>query len=139
MACTILNTCFLEHICPALVLHPFVFTHFCFNTLTNLHHFLICILSSLTPFSCLPTITLTSYIWCEYHFLFMPSWFIPGFSGLQLWYKTRAGCMTLADTAPNITRCNELINNGTANTVVKILKKRDNMNSHNIGCMCYSK
>jgi hypothetical protein len=32
--------------------------------------------------------------------------------------------MTLADTAPNITRSNELINNGTANTVVKILKKR---------------
>jgi len=60
---------------------------------------------------------------------------------MQLWYKTRAGCMTLADTAPNITRRNELINNGTANTVVKILKKtqRDNMNSHNIGCMCYSK
>jgi hypothetical protein len=49
--------------------------------------------------------------------------------------------MTLADTAPNVTRSSELINNGTANTVVKILKKtqRDSMNSHNIGCMCYSK
>jgi len=42
---------------------------------------------------------------------------------MQLWYNTRAGCMTLADTALNITRSNELINNGTANAVVKILKK----------------
>jgi hypothetical protein len=32
--------------------------------------------------------------------------------------------MTLADTAPNITRSNELINNGTANTVVNILKSK---------------
>jgi hypothetical protein len=46
----------------------------------------------------------------------------------------------LADTAPSITRSNELINNGTANTVVKILKKtqRNKMNSHNIGCTCCS-
>jgi len=59
---------------------------------------------------------------------------------MQLWYKTRAGCLTLADTAPSITRSNELINNGTANTVVKILKKtqRNKMNSHNIGCTCCS-
>jgi len=49
--------------------------------------------------------------------------------------------MTLADTAPNITRSNELINNDTAYTEVKILKKtqRNKMNSHNIGCMCYLK
>jgi hypothetical protein len=49
--------------------------------------------------------------------------------------------MRLADAATNITRSNELINNGTANIVVKILKKtqRNKMNSHNIGCTCYSK
>jgi hypothetical protein len=31
--------------------------------------------------------------------------------------------MILADTAPNITRSNDLINNGTGNIVVTILKR----------------
>jgi len=124
MACTISNTCFLEHIRPAAVLRPFVFTHFCFNTLWLAAFYY-------TNLSFLMGISFLIYAFLIYN----------GFSGMQIRYKTRAGCMTLADTAPNITRSNELINNGTANTVLKILKKtqRNKMNSHNIGCMYYSK
>jgi len=45
------------------------------------------------PFGWLCSITLTPYLWWEYLFWFLPSWFMLTFSGMQLRHKTRAGCL----------------------------------------------
>jgi hypothetical protein len=61
---------------------------FCFNTLSNLHQFLICPLTfGLMPFGWLHSIMLNPYFWGKYHFLFMFT-----SSEMQLGHKTRARC-----------------------------------------------
>lgn len=47
---------------------------------------------SLMSFGWLPPIILFHFFLWEYHFLFMPFWFTPSFSGTQLQHKTRTWC-----------------------------------------------
>ena len=58
--------------------------------LASWHHFFICIPSFSISFPSVQLLYSTPF-WWEYRFLFMPLWFTPNFSGMQLGNKTRSG------------------------------------------------
>jgi hypothetical protein len=81
---------------------PFCFNTLCqIRTLLNLHSFIF----GLMPCGWFICMYLSLFLW-EYHYLFMPFWFTPTFSGKQQGRKTRTWCLCVWCSPPSVAELN---------------------------------
>lgn len=117
-------------ICQPLVLCSYDFMPFCFNTRCQFTPLLCSCMLAFTP--CV-LLQLTPYVWCKYHFWFMPFWFMPSFTGMQLGHETRAGCTGIFKLHNQVTPLCKYLNLKIMTIIIK-LKLSINNKGHALTC-----